>query len=283
VNETERRRVRFGACGCRARWSHLPAALRRLQQSSNNDDSGNEPIVAHLYPIVVRDKHDGGKVGQGFKAQKRTWGGVARNGTNGTTTLLEEDTAVFEHDVKQIEEANEGRNNDDSKEHPTNNPQQIIEPFPTSYWLTHPLLHNWVSQLEVEGFGRRLEERLQCSFSSEESSYVNRMRATHEAYGQERWNLLTEPDRQMMQARGWTAALQTGVAGNHYQKKNNKAVLAVKCLHAHTAHRLAGHDNLVGQWVLDELVERQQQQQQQQEPPPPPITTTIAIERRMQM
>ena len=143
-------------------------------------------------------------------------------------------------------------------------PPQLIEPFPTSYWLTHPLLHHWVSKLEVEGFGRTLEERLSRANEQDHPETLQKMMQTHQAYGNERWWLLTDQDRHAMTERGWTAALQTGVAGNHYsnrtkkQKKNSHSALSVKCLHAHTAHRLAGHDNLIGQWVLDELIRRAQ-------------------------
>jgi hypothetical protein len=62
---------------------------------------------------------------------------------------------------------------------------------------------------------------------------------------------LTVEDQELIENRKWGPALDDsrGVAGirNH---------AAVKCLHAHTAHYLAGcPDNVVGRWVVEKLRE----------------------------
>lgn len=123
----------------------------------------------------------------------------------------------------------------------------LIEPFPTIYWLTHPTLRVLVSKLELESFGARLEKRL-----ANEEKAMESMRRAHEAYGQERKQLLTDSDRALVQERKWDAAFSEnrGVAGirNH---------ASIKCLHAHAAHFLSGgsgsSSNVVGKWVMEEV------------------------------
>jgi hypothetical protein len=128
--------------------------------------------------------------------------------------------------------------------------QQIMEPFPTLYWLTHPLLRCLVSRLELEGYGIELEKRLQ-----HDSNAIAMMRHAHAAYGEERWNLLSSQDLEVIRFQHWEGALalQRGVAGI-------RNCGAVKCLHAHLAHFLSQGPgstyNRVGQWVWEELVAR---------------------------
>lgn len=230
-----------------ARWHDLPVGL--LGQGNVPE---NEPVVAHLYPIVLRDEHSGRK--NGFRARKRIRGENNRVEHTASSISKSKDPEArtdCDHDSSETSCAMISNVEDQQS--------QLIEPFPTSYWLTHPLLHHWVSQLEVEGFGRTLEERLRRANEQDHQETLKQMMQTHQSYGQERWLLLTDTDRQSMMNRGWTEALQTGVAGNHYNRANKKdqfSALSVKCLHAHTAHRLAGHDNRIGQWVLDELIQR---------------------------
>jgi len=196
-----------------------------------------DPLVAHLYPIAVRAENTGKK--GGFKARKRTRG--EKNGISSGNNITNQNN-------DSSGEKSDGGG--DEKQSNSNEPQQqqqqqLIEPFPTAYWVTHPLLRCWISKLELEGFGSTLEERLR-----QDDAALKAMKETHAAYGRERWSLLTNDDQRMLQQRGWTAAFQTGVAGN------SRNFGSVKCLHAHTAHRLAGHQNTVGTWVLEELEKR---------------------------
>ena len=80
-----------------------------------------------------------------------------------------------------------GHDTQDAEE-PSNNKsgEVVVEPFPTIYWLTHPLLRVWVSKLEVQGFGIQLEKRLQ-----QDQPSLQRMYRAHEAYGHERIQLLS--------------------------------------------------------------------------------------------
>eukprot|EP00977_Amphora_coffeiformis_P012870 scaffold3267_cov142-Amphora_coffeaeformis.AAC.6 len=131
---------------------------------------------------------------------------------------------------------------------------EVLEPFPTLYWLTHPLLKIWVSKLGVNGWGVELEKRLQ-----HDTAALERMKRAHLAYGQTRMQLVTPQDQTELQMRKWTSALEEarGVAGirNH---------AAVKCLHAHLAHYLSSdagsQDNVVGAWVVDAICEMEARQ-----------------------
>jgi hypothetical protein len=176
--------------------------------SSGGDDQA--PAVVQLYPMVLRVEYEGGKSdGRRFKSRKR----------------------------RRQNEDNEKKDEDKS----------LIEPFPTIYWLTHPMLRVLVSKLELGSLGSEIEKRL-----ASDSEAMASMKRAHESYGKERQQLLTESDRALVRERKWDSAFaeNRGVAGirNH---------AAIKCLHAHAAHFLSGgsgsSDNVVGQWVMEEV------------------------------
>ena len=209
------------------RWKHLPDRLRTCLPSntkSSSSDKGDDPVVVQLYPMASRDAFAGGKAdGRKFKSRKRR----KMNPTDATATNVSSSTV-------------------EQKEHRS---AEVLEPFPTLYWLTHPLLKIWVSKLEVTGWGVELEKRLE-----QDTTALARMKRAHLTYGRTRMELLTPKDQMEIQARQWNAALEEarGVAGirNH---------AAVKCLHAHLAHYLSSdagsQDNIVGAWVVDAICE----------------------------
>jgi hypothetical protein len=189
------------------------------------------PIVLRLYPLAIRDEYAGGKSdGRKFKGRKR------RNPTS----------------------SGQGDNIDNASNDPADsidqnpslkNKEPLLEPFPTQYWLTHPILRTLTSKLELTDHVRTMQERLQS-----ESNALESMIRAHQAYGQERWESLTKRDLILVQERKWEPALDSrrGVAGISRHK-------TVKCLHTHLAHHLSGgkgsEDNIVGKWVLELIVE----------------------------
>jgi hypothetical protein len=196
-----------------ARTSHVPALMEVVK-------NGSLPVALQLYPIALRDEHAGGKAGgRRFKARKRRQ-------VVGKTEDPEDD---------------ENSSNGDSN---SKTETSLIEPFPTMFWLTNPLLRIWISKLELDGLGSRLEERLASCPES-----MARMEKAHQAYGQERYQLLTQEDLVLIRSRGWEAAFAPtrGVAGiRNYS--------AIKCLHAHAAHYLSEPEgkanNVIGEWVM---------------------------------
>jgi len=147
-----------------------------------------------------------------------------------------------------ISPQNNEPNNPNQNEHPQKqqqqqqSPQQIIEPFPTLYWLTSPLLRTLISKLEISKHHNvpQMEAKLRSS-----PSYLEQMERAHKSYGRRRWELLTPADQSNIVARGWQSALGEGrgVAGIRLAKERYDCV---KCLHAHAAHYLAQ----VEEWVL---------------------------------
>jgi hypothetical protein len=225
---------------------------------NNNNHINNSPVVVQLYPMVYRNPHAGGKSGgKRFKLRKRqkmvlpsTKIDPPNTPLSGVPTTTTATTSTLECTTEKQ------RNIDDS---------MLVEPFPTIYWLTHPLLRCIVSKLELEGFGLQLERRLQDDDSNDA---VRMMQLAHGAYGQERYQFLSESDRQLIQEYHWETAFATsrGVAGI------SKNCMAVKCLHAHLAHYLSNgmgsQYNIVGQWVWEEILQRYTE--------PPPITAAAA-------
>lgn len=98
-------------------------------------------------------------------------------------------------------------------------------PFPTTFWLSCPVLRSRVGTLEADhamvGLNQRLEDDPELA-----SEYL----ASHERYVAFR----DELDEPLPGAPG-----SGGMPGH------------VKCLHAHAAHHLATGDNPVGAWTVD--------------------------------
>jgi hypothetical protein len=74
-------------------------------------------------------------------------------------------------------------------------------PFPTMLWLSCPTLHTEICELEVEGWVDKLCRRLQDS--DESATYLAAMENAHKMYATERWNMLTDSDRQTIEEKGW--------------------------------------------------------------------------------
>lgn len=75
-----------------------------------------------------------------------------------------------------------------------------LRPFPTIYWMTCPIMQARVSELEKSGWITTLENRL---LQSRNDEYVNAMINSHQRYINERWNLLTECDKEYVEKKGW--------------------------------------------------------------------------------
>jgi len=194
----------------------------------------NVPIVLKLYPLAIRDAYAGGKSGgRKFKGRRR---GKSMSATadNETAATDPKDEAIGQHDN-------------------TKEGSPLLEPFPTHYWLTHPILRTLTSKLELSDHVRVMEERLRSDPKALES-----MHRAHHAYGQQRWESLTEDDLNLVKKRKWEPALDSrrGVAGI-------TRPTTIKCLHTHLAHYLSGgrgcEDNVVGKWVLESLTKTLQE------------------------
>lgn len=104
-------------------------------------------------------------------------------------------------------------------------------PFPTRYWLTCPLAVIRLSRLESSGAIKEFEDRRR-----HDSEFDAALRQAHERYARER-DALVEAGAELRPA--------GGVGG---------ARAGIKCLHAHYADHVAGHDNPVG-GELAEVIE----------------------------
>ena len=117
-------------------------------------------------------------------------------------------------------------------------------PFPTTYWMTSPILHVIISKLEVIGLIDEYQKRLD---NSEEFKEI--MKQAHESYAKDRWSLLTDADKTYITVKGWDSAIRdVGIAGI-------KDFTRVKCLHCHYAHYLSKPEanNIIGKWVHEDL------------------------------
>ncbi|MFA9432101.1 DUF501 domain-containing protein [Egicoccus sp. AB-alg2] len=97
-------------------------------------------------------------------------------------------------------------------------------PFPTTFWLTCPVMRSRVGRLEADHAMVGLNERLQT-----DEDFAAAYAAAHERYVATR-DTLGEP------LPGDPGA--GGMPGH------------IKCLHVHAGHTLATGDNVVGQWTV---------------------------------
>ncbi|GKY97071.1 hypothetical protein MPSEU_000665600 [Mayamaea pseudoterrestris] len=230
-----------------------------------NDENKEEPVAIQLYPLVSR-KATINKTMNGAKSTK------TRKQRTRKRHVSEVTTSVDGTDV-----AHAGVSVSDNEHDPTaHDDQLLLEPFPTMFWLTHPLLRIMISKLEVSGMGSEIEKRLNGDGSTHEASagpldtnanitdnqtlsHLDQMKRAHSAYGQARFQLLTPAHVQLLHDRSWTRALDAsrGVAGMAMPN-------AVKCLHTHAAHFMSRPQdgNVIGKWVMQEitrvLTEKQQ-------------------------
>lgn len=181
-------------------------------------------------------------------------------------------------------------NTKSDNEHTTNTTIYIpencssITPFPTLYWLTCPHVSKAISELERQGYVRTFQDRLGTNKELE-----NEWWECHEEYANERWNILSGPDKswllqeehdenEIRKRQSMKDILQySGVAGTDHRGLRESNVLdrdnfvaSVKCLHSHYAHYRSqlsrlnnmGSENstslavnLVGQWTHELLLE----------------------------
>ena len=243
-----------------------------------------QPTVLKLYPMVIRESYHGGKTdGRAFKGRKRgamrVEGGKQQNDeaeADGSSKKNKKerawlvgpstktDTITLDDETPSTDEPTNQKQSE--RDQQCSQSKQIIEPFPTLYWLTSPLLRTQISKLEISKTHNvpSMEARLRSS-----PAYIEQMKLAHKSYGQKRWELLTPQDQTNVIERGWKSALDDsrGVAG--IRLKNDRYD-CVKCLHAHAAHYLAqvaewAHDerkdegedcqrddlNLVGKWTME--------------------------------
>ncbi|MCS7198186.1 MAG: DUF501 domain-containing protein [Candidatus Bipolaricaulota bacterium] len=112
-----------------------------------------------------------------------------------------------------------------------------IEPFPTLFWLTCPILREQLARLEERGVIAQVEAEL-----ARDATLQARYIEDHRRYAAERFALLAPHERELLQERGWLEALRDrGIAGI-------ADLRTVKCLHAHYAHHLA-RKSTIGRWL----------------------------------
>ena len=76
-----------------------------------------------------------------------------------------------------------------------------IKPFPTIFWMTCPNLHIRISQIEEEGWIQTFQTRLHDSTNFSEA--IEAMKKAHDLYAKERWNMLSEVDKEYVATQGW--------------------------------------------------------------------------------
>lgn len=102
-----------------------------------------------------------------------------------------------------------------------------VEPFPTLFWLTCPILVEQISRLEAGGLVRGLEEEMAA-----DPALFARVREDHARCAAERYAALSAAEREAAEKAGIAGILRDGGVGGLRDQRH------LKCLHAQYAfHR----------------------------------------------
>lgn len=113
------------------------------------------------------------------------------------------------------------------------------QPFPTLYWLSSKAIDKALSRIESQGVVKELEKRIEQDDSLKEAYFQ-----CHKDYIADRWSLMTQEHKEMIETKGFTPLFNTlGIGGiKNWQQ--------IRCLHMQYAHHLA-KENIIGR-ILDE-------------------------------
>lgn len=113
------------------------------------------------------------------------------------------------------------------------------KPFPTLYWLSSRDLHKAISQIEMIGTVKLLEQCLQ-----DDPAWMAAYQGNQREYVAQRLESCSPEDLAQLTSLGYDQLLSTyGIGGLRDWEH-------IRCLHMHYAHHLCGN-NVIGQW-LDE-------------------------------
>ena len=230
---------------------YLPGNLLRVAARTSqilpDFEGGGEgsPIVLQVYPLATRDATDPNAPKPKHKKKRlRKLNDPVQETSSGDAKEQKDQLTQSAPPTKAP--VNDDGDGDDSR--PDASRQQLWEPFPTMFWVSHPHIRALISKLELDQGGKRFEKHLlECPQDLE------RMTRAHLAYGKQRRELITESDWEWIQQRKWESAFDTsrGVAGMKGSPHS------IKCLHAHAAHYWSGcEDNCVGKWVAEYVKEQ---------------------------
>lgn len=78
-----------------------------------------------------------------------------------------------------------------------------LKPFPTSMWMTCPVLHARISVLEDRGYITKLHSRLLAGEPDDPQRYANKMQEAHSRYAEFRWGMLSAEHKEYISSQGW--------------------------------------------------------------------------------
>lgn len=241
-----------------------------LMSVSCYDETGVEPIALRLYPLnsYEYNKHQRLEIeneildyGETLNVYKETQQSKSEPSGEEQKNEADDNSTLFELPGPYLDFVNDTNNRDKSSrrkafsEVDSSNFSGLF-PFPTLYWLVHPVINTQVAQLEEEGWINKLRIKL---IDSERGPEI--MTNAHEAYALERWNYLSTDHKNYVAEQGWLGELKdSGVAGM-------KNFDSVKCLHTHYAHYRSAphHNNIIGRWVNELLLSARDEEKEQEQ------------------
>ena len=108
--------------------------------------------------------------------------------------------------IREIQSFSNGNNRRGRKfqayKHKPTLKENVIEPFPTIYWLTCPILKTIISLLGHKQYIKLFEDKLLQSSLNENDNFLNEMKVAHDNYSKHRWDMLTTDDKNIVMNKG---------------------------------------------------------------------------------
>jgi len=255
------------------------------------------PLVTVLYPLSLNKPERQGRNPDDM-SKRKTYNKLDKNNNKVEDSDVVAADTVDTADAADTVDADE----DENKPKKTKLPKKWL-PFPTTLWMTCPILHAKICRLEESGWIQKLEKRLKSTikfnaFDSLSSSTfdmsvgvdivgsntdnnnnnnnnnnndnnnntpnIKQMQDAHAAYQEYRWSLLSDVDKMYIQNNNWENELHRGVG---VAGMRGPLYDGVKCLHAHYAHYLCRPQdkNLIGFWVQELLDQQEKEKEKEKE------------------
>lgn len=240
----------------------LPSPIRQMtpqEEAALFDQLGYiPPNICSVSARSSGEDNSGDSVGGNYNENSKI--DTSRKGVGRPIAIQSYPLLVQSHNYNKEEESNK-----DNKHSCT--------PFPTLYWLTCPHVSRAISEIERIGYVKKFQLKLE-----DDASLAKEWWQCHEDYAAERWNLLSESDKEWLvsvnnkQIQSMREILKySGVAGADHRRLRETVdsdnidaslyVPSVKCLHSHYAHFRSQKEsentvvNIVGKWTHELLME----------------------------
>jgi len=200
------------------------SSLICLANILSNNLNHDTPIAVELYPIVIRDVYEGGKYGgrNGRSKKARVRKPSLNQQPEKVDNVARSQSRILSREVlpkneigDSIASNNKTNSRNEKNSHLTDSESIVIEPFPTIYWLTLPILRILVSKLELQHKNKEYKTGLK-----NDANEYRTMESAHQQYANKRYSLiqLSSSDEEFIVHRKWNKTIFSCGSKNKYKR-----------------------------------------------------------------